>query len=1243
LQHGFSRPQDEMNKRVQHLNSLLQERILILDGAMGTMIQSYPLGESAYRGARFKDFAHDLKGNNDLLTLTQPQIIREIHAQYLEAGADVIETNTFNSTAIAQADYHLEHLVYELNCEAAKLARAVADKYEAQDPQRLRFVAGALGPTNRTASISPDVNDPGFRNVTFDQLKAAYAEAVRGLIEGGVDILLVETIFDTLNAKAAIFAIDEFFESRRIHLPVMISGTITDASGRTLSGQTPEAFWNSVRHAKPFSIGLNCALGAKLMRPYIEEIAQVADTYVCAYPNAGLPNPLAPTGYDETPEQTAAYLLDFAKSGFINPAGGCCGTTPAHIQAIAEALKEVPPRTVPEIERKTRLAGLEPLNIGDDSLFVNIGERTNVTGSKAFARLILAGDYAEALSVARQQVENGAQMIDINMDEAMLDSKRAMTTFLNLIASEPDISRVPVMIDSSKWEVIEAGLKCVQGKPVVNSISMKEGKDEFVRHARLARRYGAAVIVMSFDEKGQADTLERRVEIAKCAYHILVDELGFPPEDVIIDPNIFAIATGIEEHANYGKDFIEATRIMRATLPYAKVSGGLSNISFSFRGNDLVREAIHTAFLYHAIKAGLTMAIVNAGQIGVYDEIPEDLLERVEDIIFNRRPDAAERMVTFAETVKGKGREQAEDLEWRKAPVAERLTHALVRGITNWIVEDTEEARQRFERPIQVIEGPLMEGMNVVGDLFGSGKMFLPQVVKSARVMKQAVAHLVPYIEAEKARLGDARPKGKIVLATVKGDVHDIGKNIVGVVLQCNNYEVINLGVMVPWKKISEVAREERCDIIGLSGLITPSLEEMAHNAREMEREGFDIPLLIGGATTSRTHTAVKIAPHYHGPVIWVPDASRSVSVCSNLLSDDLRAGYLKEVEAEYGRTRAQHEGKQGPELITLDRARANALRTDWTEYVPPTPEMLGIKVLKNYDLAEIAQHIDWGPFFQTWELSGPYPAILDDPVVGEAARNVLAEGQAMLRKIIEGRWLTASAVFGLFAAASVNTDDIEIYADESRSKALMTWHNLRQQNVKPTGRPNLCLADFIAPKGSGVADYIGAFAVTAGIGIEKRVAEFEKKHDDYSSIMLKALADRLAEAFTELLHKRMRREFWGYAKDEALDNDALIRERYRGIRPAPGYPACPDHTEKGALFEMLNAKRAGIELTESYAMHPASSVSGFYFSHPQSQYFAVGKVGRDQVADYAGRKGMPLSEIERWLAPNLAYEPGDG
>ncbi|MCI3951620.1 MAG: methionine synthase [Burkholderiales bacterium] len=1228
-----------MNARIARLDTLLRERILILDGAMGTMIQGYQLTEADYRGERFGDFAHDLKGNNDLLTLTQPHIIREIHAQYLGAGADVIETNTFNSTAIAQADYHLEHLVYELNFEAAKLARGAADAYEAKDGGSPRYVAGAVGPTNRTASISPDVNDPGFRNVRFDELVAAYSEAAGGLIDGGVDLLLLETIFDTLNAKAALFAIDRIFEARGIRLPLMISGTITDASGRTLSGQTPEAFWNSMRHARPFSVGLNCALGAKLMRPYIEEIAQVADTYVCAYPNAGLPNPLAATGYDETPEQTAAFLRDFADAGFINIAGGCCGTTPDHIRAIAEALRGAAPRKIPEVERKTRLSGLEPLNIGDDTLFVNIGERTNVTGSKAFARLILAGDYPAALSVARQQVENGAQIIDVNMDEAMLDSKKAMTTFLNLIAAEPDISRVPVMIDSSKWEVIEAGLKCMQGKCIVNSISLKEGKDEFVKHAKLARRYGAAAVVMCFDEQGQADTLERRVEIAKRCYHILVDELDFPPEDVILDPNIFAIATGIEEHANYGKDFIEATRIVRHTLPYAKVSGGLSNISFSFRGNDPVREAIHTAFLYHAIKAGLTMAIVNAGQLGVYEEIPKELLERVEDIIFNRRPDAAERMVTFAETVKGKGKAEVEDLAWRKGPVEARLSHALVKGIADWVVEDTEEARLKYERPIQVIEGPLMDGMNIVGDLFGSGKMFLPQVVKSARVMKQAVAHLVPYIEAEKARLGDVRPKGKIVVATVKGDVHDIGKNIVAVVLQCNNYEVINLGVMVPWKKIAEVARDEKCDIIGLSGLITPSLEEMAHNAREMEREGFDIPLLIGGATTSRVHTAVKIAPHYHGPVVWVPDASRSVSVCSNLLSDELRGGYLKDVKSEYERVRRQHQDKKGPELIPLDKARANALRTDWTEYVPPAPEQSGIKVLKNYDLAEIAQYIDWAPFFQTWELSGPYPAILDDAVVGEAARNVLAEGKAMLKKIVEGRWLTANALFGLFPAAAVD-DDIEIYADEARERVLMTWHNLRQQNVKPAGRPNYCLADFIAPRGAGVKDYIGAFAVTAGIGIEKKLEEFERAHDDYSSIMLKALADRLAEAYTELLHKRVRKEFWAYARDEALECDALIKEQYRGIRPAPGYPACPDHTEKGALFEMLECERVGIRVTESYAMHPASSVSGFYFSHPGSRYFAVGKLARDQVEDYARRKGMAFPEVERWLAPYLAYEP---
>jgi 5-methyltetrahydrofolate--homocysteine methyltransferase len=1142
------------------------------------------------------------------------------------------------------ADYHMEDLVYELNVEAAKIARAAADTYEKKDPSRPRFVAGALGPTTRTASISPDVNDPGARNITFDRLVEAYTEAVRGLVDGGADLFLVETIFDTLNAKAALFAIDQYCAGKGLEIPIMISGTITDASGRTLSGQTPEAFWNSVRHAKPLTIGLNCALGAKLMRPYIEELSNIADTFVCAYPNAGLPNPLAPTGYDELPEDTAAYILDFAKSGFVNVVGGCCGTTPPHIRAIADIVKDVAPRKVPVIEKKTRLSGLEPLNIGDDSLFVNVGERTNVTGSRAFAKLILAGNYAEAVSVARQQVESGAQVIDVNMDEAMLDSKAAMTTFLNLIASEPDISRVPVMIDSSKWEVIEAGLKCVQGKAIVNSISMKEGVEPFKQQARLAKRYGAAVVVMAFDEKGQADTYQRRTEISKKAYDILVNEIGFPAEDIIIDPNIFAIATGIEEHNRYAIDFIEATRWIRQNLRYARVSGGLSNVSFSFRGNDPVREAIHTAFLYHAIQAGLTMAIVNAGQIGVYDDIPKDLLEHVEDILFDRRPDAAERMVTFAETVKGKGKVATEDLAWRDAPVRERLTHALVKGITNWIVEDTEEMRAEIEarggRPIEVIEGPLMDGMNVVGDLFGAGKMFLPQVVKSARVMKQAVAHLIPYIEAEKARLGDVRAKGKIVLATVKGDVHDIGKNIVAVVLQCNNYEVVNMGVMVPWKDIAETAIREKADIIGLSGLITPSLEEMAHNAREMQRAGMTIPLLIGGATTSRVHTAVKIAPNYSGPVVWVPDASRSVSVCSSLLSDDQHQGYLNDLAAEYERIREQHAGKKGPELIPLAEARANGHAIDWTSYVPPKPHMLGLKPLKNYDLAEIATYIDWGPFFQTWDLAGPYPAILDDAVVGTEARKVFADAQAMLKKIIEGRWLTANGVFGLFPAARVAPEDIAIYADESRSKPLMVWHNLRQQNRKPTGRANQCLADFIAPADSGARDYIGAFAVTAGIGIEKHLEQFEKKHDDYSAILLKALADRLAEAFAELLHRRIRREFWAYAPDEMLDNTALIGEKYRGIRPAPGYPACPDHTEKGALFDLLQAPRVDIRLTESFAMWPASSVSGFYLSHPDAQYFAVGKIDRDQVADYAQRKDMTLADAERWLAPALGYNP---
>jgi 5-methyltetrahydrofolate--homocysteine methyltransferase len=1233
-----------MNPRIRQLPELLKRRILILDGAMGTMIQTYKLDEAAYRGKRFRDFAHEVKGNNDLLVLTQPQIIREIHEQYLDAGADIIETNTFSSTSVAMADYHMEDLVYELNVEAARLARAAADTYEKKDPSRPRFVAGALGPTTRTASISPDVNDPGARNTSFDQLVAAYSEAVKGLVDGGIDLFLVETVFDTLNAKAALFAIDQYCAGKGLEIPIMISGTITDASGRTLSGQTPEAFWNSVRHAKPLTIGLNCALGAKLMRPYIEELSNIADTFVCAYPNAGLPNPLAPTGYDELPDDTAGYLLDFAHSGFVNVVGGCCGTTPPHIRAIADIVRDVAPRKVPVIEKKMRLSGLEPLNIGDDSLFVNVGERTNVTGSRAFAKLILSGNYAEAVSVARQQVESGAQVIDVNMDEAMLDSKAAMTTFLNLIASEPDISRVPVMIDSSKWEVIEAGLKCVQGKAIVNSISMKEGVEPFKQQALLAKRYGAAVVVMAFDEQGQADTLARRIEISKKAYDILVNEVGFPAEDIIIDPNIFALATGIEEHNRYAIDFIEATLWIRQNLRHARVSGGLSNVSFSFRGNDPVREAIHTAFLYHAIKAGLTMAIVNAGQIGVYDDIPKDLLEHVEDILFDRRPDAAERMVAFAETVKGKGKVATEDLAWRSAPVRERLTHALVKGITQWIVEDTEEMRAEIEarggRPIEVIEGPLMDGMNVVGDLFGAGKMFLPQVVKSARVMKQAVAHLVPFIEAEKARLGDLKPKGKIVLATVKGDVHDIGKNIVAVVLQCNNYEVVNMGVMVPWKDIAETAAREKADIIGLSGLITPSLEEMAHNAREMQRAGMTIPLLIGGATTSRVHTAVKIAPNYSGPVVWVPDASRSVSVCSSLLSDEQRQGYLNDLAADYERVREQHAGKKGPELIALAQARANAPALDWKSYTPPKPQMLGLKPLKNYDLAEIARHIDWGPFFQTWDLAGPYPAILEDAVVGAEARKVYDDAQVMLKKIIEGRWLTANGVYALYPAARVGHEDIAIYADESRQQPLMTWHNLRQQNRKPAGNANQCLADFIAPADSGVRDYIGLFAVTAGLGIEKHLERFEKAKDDYSSILLKALADRLAEAFAELLHLRVRREFWGYAADESLGNEALIAEKYRGIRPAPGYPACPDHTEKAALFDVLQASRIDMRLTESFAMWPASSVSGFYLSHPQSQYFAVGKIDRDQVADYAQRKGLSLEDAERWLAPNLGYNP---
>jgi len=1229
--------------RTALLHRLLTERILILDGAMGTMIQTHGLDTHAYHGHRFHGHACDQKGNNDLLTLTQPAIIAGIHTGYLEAGADILETNTFNSTRIAMTDYGMEEHVRELNAAGARLAREAADEFTRRTPDRPRFVAGVLGPTNRTASISPDVNNPGARNTSFDELVAAYSEAVQGLVEGGADLIMVETIFDTLNAKAALFAVDEYFERNGVYLPVMVSGTITDRSGRTLSGQTVGAFWNSMSHARPLSIGLNCALGAKDLRPHIEELATIAGTHTSLHPNAGLPNEMGE--YDESPEYMASILREFAEAGFLNIVGGCCGTTPAHIRAIAQAVRPFAPRKVPEVEKKLRLSGLEPLDIGDDSLFVNVGERTNVTGSKAFARLILNGNYTEALNVARQQVDNGAQTIDVNMDEAMLDSKAAMTTFLNLIASEPDISRVPVMIDSSKWSVIEAGLKCVQGKPVVNSISMKEGEAEFLRQARLLRRYGAAAIVMAFDEAGQADTLQRRIDICTRAYHLLIKEVGFPPEDIIFDPNIFAIATGLEEHNDYAIDFIEATRAIRQSLPHAKVSGGVSNISFSFRGNEPIREAIHTAFLYHAVKAGMTMGIVNAGQLGVYEEIPKDLLERVEDVLFNRRADATERLVQFAESYKKEGKQVVEDLAWRKASVQERLAHALVRGIDAYVVEDTEEARQQYEQPIQVIEGPLMDGMNVVGDLFGAGKMFLPQVVKSARVMKQAVAHLIPFIEAEKQKSGGAqKPKGKIVIATVKGDVHDIGKNIVSVVLQCNNFDVVNLGVMVPADRILQTARDEKADIIGLSGLITPSLEEMAHVAKEMERQGFQVPLLIGGATTSRVHTAVKIEPNYGGPTVWVPDASRSVGVCTSLVSDELKAEFVRKAKEDNERTRKQHKAKKGPgPLYTLAEARKHGLKTDWKSYSPPTPAVLGLKRLNDYPLEEIARFIDWTPFFQTWELTGRYPNILQDPIVGEAARNLFVDAQAMLERLIAEKWLTANAVIGLFPANSVNADDVEVYTDESRSTVAATFRYLRQQTVKPEDRANHCLADLVAPKDSGVKDYLGCFAVTAGIGIDPLIEAYEEKHDDYSAIMLKALADRLAEAFAERMHQRVREEFWGYVPNEELSIDELIDEKYVGIRPAPGYPACPDHTEKAPLFELLcAAENAGVTLTESFAMLPTAAVSGFYFSHPQSRYFAVGKIDRDQVQGYAVRKGMALAEVEKWLAPALAYDPDE-
>ncbi|MDQ2757152.1 MAG: methionine synthase [Actinomycetota bacterium] len=1252
----------------QELSEHLRTRILVLDGAMGTMIQRHGLSEEDYRGARFADWPSDVKGNNDLLTLTQPEIIRGIHRQYLEAGADVLETNTFNANKISMLDYGMEELAYELNVEAARLARAEADAMTASTPHRPRYVAGALGPTNRTASISPDVNDPGARNVEFDQLVDAYLEAARGLVDGGADLLVVETVFDTLNAKAAIFALETLFEQHGRRWPVIISGTITDASGRTLSGQVTEAFWNSVRHARPLAIGLNCALGAEEMRPYVAELSRIADTFVSCYPNAGLPNAFGE--YDETPEQMAKVVGAFATDGLVNFLGGCCGTSPDHIAAIAEAAAAGVPRVPAEVPTALRLSGLEPLTVRPDSLFVNVGERTNITGSARFRRLIKDEDYPTALNVARQQVEAGAQVIDINMDEGMIDGVAAMDRFVKLVASEPDISRVPVMVDSSKWEVIVAGLKCVQGKPIVNSISMKEGVEPFLEHARLCRKYGAAVVVMAFDEEGQADTLERRKTICRRAYDLLVDEVGFPAGDIIFDPNVFAVATGIEEHRNYGVDFIEGTRWVKENLPGALVSGGVSNVSFSFRGNNAVREAIHAVFLYHAISAGMDMGIVNAGALVVYDQVDPDLRERIEDVVLNRRDDAADRLLEVADRFNtGDTKQEAVAQEWRSLPVGERITYALVKGIDEHAETDTEELRAEISarggRPIEVIEGPLMAGMNVVGDLFGQGKMFLPQVVKSARVMKKAVAYLIPFIEAEKKPGDVERAKGKIVMATVKGDVHDIGKNIVGVVLQCNNYDVVDLGVMVPAQKILDAAKAEKADIIGLSGLITPSLDEMVNFAAEMERQGLDIPLMIGGATTSKAHTAVKVTPKYHGPVIWVKDASRSVPVAAALLSDEQRPQLLADTKADYDGVRARHEAKHGErKLLTLNAARANATALDWSSYRPSRPRFLAqqakdvcqgptcdhrhdmarqfVRTFSRYSLEELRGYIDWTPFFSAWEMKGRYPDILNNPASGEAARRLFDDAKAMLDRVVEEDWLTATGVVGLFPANGVG-DDVEVYTDETRTQVLTTLRGLRQQGQHRDGIPNRAMSDFVAPKGSGLADYVGGFAVTAGLGAQSRVEQFREQLDDYNAILLESLADRLAEAFAERMHEKVRKELWGYSPDEHLDGDALIKEQYDGIRPAPGYPACPDHTEKLTLWSLLDAEaRTGITLTESMAMWPGASVSGWYFGHPQSQYFVVGRLGRDQVGDYAERKGWTLAEAERWLSPNLGYQPED-
>ena len=1228
---------------VEHsLRQAASERILVLDGAMGTQIQNLKLTEADFRGERFKGFNHDLKGNNDIIALTLPDALRDIHLAYFRAGADIVETNTFSGTSIAQADYGMEAIVYELNVECARIARQAAEIARQEDGRR-RYVAGAIGPTNRTLSISPDVNNPGFRAVTFDQVREAYAEQVRGLIDGGSELLLIETIFDTLNAKAAIVAIEEVYREKGLRLPVMISGTITDLSGRTLSGQTVEAFWNSVRHAAPLTIGLNCALGAREMRAHIKDMARIADTLVCAYPNAGLPNEFGL--YDERPEATANMLAEFADAGLVNVVGGCCGTTPDHIRAIAQAVAGKAPRQIPEVKPYLRLAGLEPFTLDETIPFVNVGERTNVTGSAKFRKLITAGDYAAALDVARDQVANGAQVIDINMDEGLLDSQKAMTEFCNLVASEPDISRVPIMVDSSKFPVIEAGLKTIQGKPIVNSISMKEGEEAFLAQARICRQYGAAVVVMAFDEKGQADTFERKIEICTRAYKLLTETLAFPPQDIIFDPNVFAVATGIEEHDNYGNDFIEATKAIRETLPHAHISGGVSNLSFSFRGNEKVREAMHSVFLYHAIRAGMDMGIVNAGQLGSYDDLDPELRELCEDVVLNRRKDSTERLLDAAPRFKGDGSVavSGKDLAWREQPVEKRLEHALVNGITAFIDQDVEEARLQAEKPLHVIEGPLMAGMNVVGDLFGAGKMFLPQVVKSARVMKQAVAYLMPFMEEEKRMNGAAERSaaGKVLMATVKGDVHDIGKNIVGVVLQCNNYEVIDLGVMVPTQKILETARKEKVDIIGLSGLITPSLDEMVTVASEMEREGFDIPLLIGGATTSRVHTAVKIHPAYgRGQTVHVNDASRAVGVVSSLLSPEQKPGYVAGVQAEYAKVAEAHRRSEADkQRLPIAKARANAFRPDWAAYQPPKPSFLGTRTFRTYDIADLVPVIDWTPFFQTWEMKGRFPAILQDEKQGEAARALWDDAQAMLKRVVEERWFNPKAVIGFWPANAVG-DDVRLYTGESRQDTLATLHGLRQQLSKRDGKPNMCLSDFVAPEGAA-PDYIGGFVVTAGAEEERISEKFARDNDDYRSIMVKALADRFAEAFAERMHQLVRTEFWGYAPDEALANEDLIREEYRGIRPAPGYPAQPDHTEKATLFRLLEAeRRVGVKLTESYAMWPGSSVSGLYLAHPDAYYFGVAKVERDQAEDYAARKGMSVEEVERWLAPILNYDP---